>query len=218
MAVFYILDVPRSNILYASRKMAHILGISGEGRTDIDYNSFISHFNVLGNSEVMRIVGEVLTGCQDFGLAPHENEYAITFNCHIMERTKVGGERRHLVTCKMILISSDADGKVKYVLCSMVLPAIRSAGEVIMYKANSRTYFRYNSGVHKWEEYQRSRLGETERLILRLAAQGRTMSEIAADLCMSIASVKTHRKEIYKKMHVRNITSALYQVVCLGLL
>lgn len=215
---FYILDVSCSNIVYVSRKMAHILGMNGEERTGIDYNSFISHFDVLENGEVKRIVGEVLTGCQNLGLTPQEKEYAITFNCHILERTKAGGERRQLATCKMTLIPSDTDGRVKYVLCSIVLPAVQNAGDVIMYKTNSRTYFSYNPGVHKWEEYKRSRLNETERLILRLAAQGRTMSEIADELCMSISSVKAHWKEIYEKLHVRNITSALYLAACFGLL
>jgi len=45
-----------------------------------------------------------------------------------------------------------------------------------------------------------TRLTGREREILQLIAEGRTNSEIAASLSLSLSTVETHRKQIMKKL------------------
>ena len=52
-------------------------------------------------------------------------------------------------------------------------------------------------------------LSERELVVLRLAAAGLTNPEIAAELVLSLNTVKTHTRSIYSKLGVRNRTQAL---------
>jgi DNA-binding NarL/FixJ family response regulator len=46
-------------------------------------------------------------------------------------------------------------------------------------------------------------------MILCLSAQGRTSEDIAAVMYRSVDAVKYYKKELFKKMKVKNITEAL---------
>ena len=51
-------------------------------------------------------------------------------------------------------------------------------------------------------------LTRQEQRVLRLLAAGRSNSEIASDLVVSINTVKAHVKKIYSKLHVGNRVAA----------
>jgi DNA-binding CsgD family transcriptional regulator len=51
-------------------------------------------------------------------------------------------------------------------------------------------------------------LSPRELEVLEQAAQGRTNSQVAADLCLSIHAVKFHLAGIYRKLGVTNRTEA----------
>jgi ATP/maltotriose-dependent transcriptional regulator MalT len=57
-----------------------------------------------------------------------------------------------------------------------------------------------------------------ERDVLVLLADGRSNREIAAELFVSLPTVKTHLAHIYAKLESRNRNEALGRAVALGLL
>jgi DNA-binding CsgD family transcriptional regulator len=61
-------------------------------------------------------------------------------------------------------------------------------------------------------------LSERELEVLRLLASGRTNSEVAKDLFVSIGTVKSHTGNIYRKLQVKNRAEALARARELGLL
>src|SRR5205807_6545159 len=60
-------------------------------------------------------------------------------------------------------------------------------------------------------------LTEREREVLRLIVQGRSNSEIAAELTVSEATVKTHINHIFAKLGARDRTNAVVLAHQLGL-
>jgi len=52
-------------------------------------------------------------------------------------------------------------------------------------------------------------LSVVERAILNRARQGMGNEDIARSLCISVNTVKTHRKNIFRKLQVESITEAL---------
>jgi two-component system nitrate/nitrite response regulator NarL len=64
----------------------------------------------------------------------------------------------------------------------------------------------------------RPRLSSRELDILSLAARGKTTPEIAADLHLSAATVKTHLQKIYDRLGVSDRTSAVVVALRRGLL
>jgi DNA-binding NarL/FixJ family response regulator len=62
------------------------------------------------------------------------------------------------------------------------------------------------------------RLTTREREVLRLVAQGKTNAEVAHDLLVSVATVKTHIEHIIAKLEVSDRTQAAVRAVELGIL
>ena len=61
-------------------------------------------------------------------------------------------------------------------------------------------------------------MSERELEVLRLLASGRTNSEVAGDLFVSVGTVKSHTGNIYRKLEVRNRAEAIARARELGLL
>ncbi|MDE6787654.1 MAG: helix-turn-helix transcriptional regulator, partial [Muribaculaceae bacterium] len=60
-----------------------------------------------------------------------------------------------------------------------------------------------------WEKRSVPALNETEKAILTLSIQGRTMNAIAEKIHIASDSVKTARRRLYEKLGVSNITEAI---------
>ena len=54
--------------------------------------------------------------------------------------------------------------------------------------------------------------------IILLTAIGHSSSDIAEQLAISAATVRTHLSNVCKKLHARNTTNAVAKAMCLGLL
>ena len=61
-------------------------------------------------------------------------------------------------------------------------------------------------------------LTEREKEVFRLLASGRTNREIAADLFVTVGTIKAHTSNIYAKLQARNRAEALARARELGLL
>ena len=59
-------------------------------------------------------------------------------------------------------------------------------------------------------------LSEQESRVLQLAAKGFTFDEIAQFLQVSPHTVTTYVKRVYRKLHVRSKTEAIYEARRLG--
>ncbi len=60
-------------------------------------------------------------------------------------------------------------------------------------------------------------LTQTERMVLKEIAMGKTTKEIAADRCLSFHTVNTHRKNIFRKLEVNNVHEAIKYAMRAGI-
>jgi DNA-binding NarL/FixJ family response regulator len=61
-------------------------------------------------------------------------------------------------------------------------------------------------------------LSEREREVLAVLATGKTTSEAARDLFVSVGTIKSHTSNIYRKLGARNRAEAIARAHELGLL
>ena len=74
---------------------------------------------------------------------------------------------------------------------------------------NSDIFSVFNLETNSWERRQKVKLSDRETEILSLYARGLTINEIAEKIFISPDTVKFHRRKLFEKMGVDNITEAL---------
>jgi two-component system, NarL family, response regulator LiaR len=84
--------------------------------------------------------------------------------------------------------------------------------EVIQYKEAPQTFVRNEA------ECQRLGISQRELEVLELMAAGRSNGEIAAQLFVSLNTIKTHSSRIFEKLDVQRRTQAVEKAKRLGLI
>ena len=92
-----------------------------------------------------------------------------------------------------------------------ILDAIRLVvrGDSLLFPAAIRSLAARHAGSRGHDDARVSRLTEREREVLRLMAAGRSNAEIAADLVLGVATVKTHVGNVLAKLRARDRTQAV---------
>ena len=73
-------------------------------------------------------------------------------------------------------------------------------------------------GTHETSTRLEDPLSERELEVLTLLASGKTNSEVAGELFVSVGTVKSHTGNIYRKLGARNRAEALARARGLGLI
>jgi len=81
-----------------------------------------------------------------------------------------------------------------------------------------KSYFDWVSDFKRGEERKEYRLSERELQIIRILIEGKSSAEIADAMFISEDTVKTHRKNIFKKLKVHSITELAAFVLNHGIL
>lgn len=100
---------------------------------------------------------------------------------------------------------------------------LKSRGSIDLLDAIDRvllgkSYFDWISDFRSDKEASEIKLSERELEIIKLITEGKTSSEIAELLFISEATVKTHRKNIFKKLKIHNTSELLNFVLNNGII
>lgn len=108
----------------------------------------------------------------------------------------------------------DDDGKVLYAL-SLLQPALNREAGSFFYRANGKR-MEYDFVTHQWMPLNsvNLKITQNERQMLILSARGYTLDEISTKLGRATDTVKLYRRRVFDKLHVNNITEALYAAMC----
>ncbi len=201
----YIIDYFKKEFLYVSNNIARLCGGDAEKIKDFGYKFYIDYVP----EEDLKMLLEVNTsGFELFNRLPVEErkDYTISYDFHIC---KDGTGKGWLVNHKLTPLVLTNDGKIWLSICTISLAAGNAVGNVIMKKSGADTYYEYSFDSHTWSVKDEIVLSESERKVLSLSTQGYIMSDIAEKLCKSIDTIKACKRNLFKKMGVRNIAEAI---------
>ncbi|WP_430612479.1 response regulator transcription factor [Flavobacterium sp. JP2137] len=114
-----------------------------------------------------------------------------------------------LLNQKLTPLLLTASGKIWKAICTVSLSAEREAGNFQVYKKGSNRVLKYNLEGNFWKTDEKIKLTTREKEILQLSLSGYSISEIAAAAFISPDTVKFHRKTLFNKLEVNNITAAI---------
>ncbi|MBC5643713.1 helix-turn-helix transcriptional regulator [Parabacteroides sp. BX2] len=114
-----------------------------------------------------------------------------------------------MVNYKSTPISLTPNGDLWLALCLISLSSKKTIGNVIVNSKNDLRKYSYSFKSKKWKEISIVKLSIRENEVLRLSAQGYSNKNIANLLYIDINTVKSHKKNIFQKLDVKNINEAI---------
>lgn len=135
--------------------------------------------------------------------------YTVSFDYNLEQTTG----RFVLVNQKATPLALDKYDNIWLALCLVTHSSNKKAGNVFITKKGSNKTFEYNPSTKEWVAQKRIKLTRQEICVLTLATRGYTIDQIAREMIISEATVKFHKRNIFKKLHVKNIAEAISRAI-----
>ena len=199
----YVIDYYRKNFLYVSDNPLFLCALQPQ---EVKERGYAFYFDHVPEDELDMLLEINRAGFAFFSRTPVEDRIrlSISYDFHILNRNN-----RILINHKQTPIMLAGNGNIWLAAC-IVSPASRhTAGNVEAFMAGKGVSWRYSFVSRKWEQKENPALKDREREIIMLASQGLTMNEIAGELHITPSAVKYHKKNLFERLDVKNISEAL---------
>ena len=118
-----------------------------------------------------------------------------------------------LINHKLTPLFLTTDDQLWKAMCIVSISHHKNAGNVYIHKQGTDETWELNVKNSIWYKKEKPKLTKREIEILRLHAQGLTISEIAERIFVSPDTVKYYRRRIFERLGVNNIVEALSYTV-----
>lgn len=200
----YVIDYQRKGFEYVSDNPLFLCGHTAEEVMEMGYLFYINN--------VSKTDLDLLVKINDVGFEFYEKipikerkEYTISYDFHI--KHKEG--KAILINQKLTPLFLTESGKIWKAICIVSLSAARNSGNIKIYRKGNPQIYTYNLEGNFWKANDKIKLSGREKEILQLAARGYTISEVAESLFVSPETVKFHRRKMFNKLEVSNISEAI---------
>lgn len=167
---------------------------------------------------------EICVHPDDFGMLVKMNRKASDFFYNLQQeqkryisvtydiRMKEIGGKYILVNHHLTPLKLDDDGRIIQSICQICLSCSQKPGNVFIRLTHARKVFEYDSELDRIRENKHQKLTSRQISILEKFAQGYTEAEVAEQFGLSINTVKYHKKDMFKKLGINNLTQLLQWV------
>lgn len=200
----YIIDYQNKAFEYVSDNPLFLCGLTAKEVEQLGYGFY---FRNVGKEDLDLLLKINEIGFEFYDKLPIEDRknYSISYDFHITNEKK----NTILINHKLTPMFLNEEGKIWKAMCIVSLSPNHSSGNIIISKQDSDIVWKFNLNSNKWEKEEKIKLSDRETEILRLYARGLTITEIAEKIFVSADTVKFHRRKLFEKICVQNITEAL---------
>lgn len=114
-----------------------------------------------------------------------------------------------LLNFKTKMLEPAPDGRIWLELNTLTLFPCKETQKLIAHHITTGNIMEFDLTLNQWMKTSKIYLTDLERAILRLSAQGKTIKEISALTCRTQSTIDTHRKNIFQRLQVHNISEAI---------
>ena len=193
----YVLDYTTRQVVYVSPNIAKWCNISsGSGNMSVFdcYLEFISEDDLQMLMEINKIAFEFWKGMPDEECMRFVISYDFKFG-----ETMVNQHYSPIVV---------KDGNVMMAICVLSPSSNKKSGNIIMRHPDSEYEYTYSLEHKEWRKLAKIHLTQREKEIIRLSVQGSSAADIAADNHTSEQTVKTQKRNLCRKLGVKNMVEA----------
>ena len=199
----YILDFKNEKILYATRNCSLLMGNTLE-----DINTYgMRYYEQIVLPEDVGLLAQANVRVLDMFYAfPPEERPEAYYTFDLRMRGPKG--MTVLVNHKITVLDLTVGGILRLGLCVISFPTGDRPGNAYL-KMNDSSIVLQVMSTGQLAEVNTQKLTPKEMTILRLASNGKTETEIAKQLGISLYTVKWHKKQVFARLGVRNIAEAI---------
>lgn len=201
----YIIDYQKQGFDFVSHNPLFLCGHSPEEVQEMGYAFYFKHVP----KEDLELLLKINTaGFEIFHKIPLEERllHTLSYDFHL----KNDEGKTILVNQKITPIYLTSEGKIWKAMCLVTISEKKKSGNITLYKKGENMKLVYNVESDSWKEEERIKLSEREKEILIYSARGFSIAQIAETIFVSADTVKFHRKKMFEKLEVSNISEAIF--------
>ncbi|WP_300597383.1 helix-turn-helix transcriptional regulator [Niabella sp.] len=209
----YLVDYYKRGFIYVSDNPIFLCGNTPKQVQEDGYLYYLKHVPQ-EDLELLLKVNEA--GFAFFKTLPQEDrlKFSISYDFHLKQPTG----SLLLINHKLKPLLLDQHANPWIALCLVSLSSHTESGHIRFKSKELKKSFEFNLATNEWEEMPNIQLNRREREILIYSVQGFTMEQIASKIYVSIDTVKFHKKNLFVKLGVKNITEATAVAIDLALI
>tara|TARA_R110002049_G_C9152678_1_gene560398 strand:- start:113 stop:871 length:759 start_codon:yes stop_codon:yes gene_type:complete len=200
----YVIDYEKKGFEYVSDNPLFLSGHSAQEVKEMGYEFYFKYVP----AEDLELLLKINTiGFDFYEKIPLEKrkEHTISYDFHL--KTKEG--KHILINQKLTPLFLTGKGKIWKAVCIVSLSTQQNSGNITIYKNDGNETYRFDINADHWKTLEKIELSDREREILQYSIRGFTITEIAENVLISPDTVKFHRKKIFEKFDVTNISEAI---------
>ncbi|CAL2079200.1 response regulator transcription factor [Tenacibaculum sp. 190524A05c] len=200
----YIIDYEKKGFEYVSENP---LFLSGHTPEEVEEMGYAFYFKYVIEEDLDLLLKINTVGFDFYEQLPVEErlDYTISYDFHL--KNKEG--KKILINQKLTPLFLTRTGKLWKAICIISLSNEQNSGNIKVYKKGENKIFKYNLEEEFWKEEEKISLTTREKEVLRYSVRGFTINDIAKAIFVSPDTVKFHRKKLFDKLEVANISEAI---------
>lgn len=202
----YVIDYQRKEFEYVSDNP---LFLCNHTPAEVMAMGYAFYFKYVSEEDLEMLIRVNEIGFDFFNRTPLEDRknYSISYDFNLQT-----GKEKILINHKLTPIFITSEGKIWKALCVVSLSSNTTSGNILLSKTGEDSLWVLDLNTGRWNKMDKSKLSDRELQIVRLHAQGLTISQIADRTFIAVDTVKFHRRKLFEKLHVKNMAEALAYV------
>ena len=200
----YVINYLEQGFEYVSDNPLFLCGNTPQQVLEMGYAFYFKH---VPQSDIELLLKINLVGFDFYDKTPIEDRilYTISYDFHLKNQEG----KLILINQKLTPVFLTSTGKIWKAICIISLSSERKAGNIKIHKNGENMVHNYNLKLDRWEDSKKIALSKREKEILQLSTRGFTINEIAEEIFISPDTVKFHRRKLFEKLDVTNISEAI---------
>ncbi len=200
----YVIDYQKKGFEFVSENPLFLCGHTSE---EVKQMGYLFYFKYVIPEDVELLLKINTIGFDFYEKIPvNERKYhSISYDFHLKNQEG----KVFLINQKLTPLFLTDDKKIWKAICLISLSNEQSSGNIRISKQGENKIFRYDLEGNFWKTEEKVELSKREQEILRYSVRGFTINEMAESMCVSPDTVKFHRRKLFEKLEVANISEAI---------
>ncbi len=200
----YVIDYKKKGFEYVSENPLFLCGHTAK---EVQEMGYLFYFNYVIPEDVELLLKINTVGFNFYEKIPLKERiyHSISYDFHLKNQEG----KTFLINQKLTPIFLTDEGKIWKAICIISLSNEQNSGNIKIYKKGTNKIFKYDLKGGFWKTEDKIQLSKREKEILRFSVRGYTINEMAEPMCVSPDTVKFHRRKLFEKLDVTNISEAI---------